>query len=59
MTAHDVARRLPAIPQLRDLSRSMAVLDAILSPEDFDRYHFFDTGWSPRGGAGLDAQRLR
>ncbi|WP_326826799.1 hypothetical protein [Streptosporangium sp. NBC_01756] len=46
MTAHDVARLLPGIPVLRDLCRSMAVLEAILSPDWESRYHSFDTDWS-------------
>ncbi|MER6176890.1 hypothetical protein [Streptosporangium sp. NPDC001681] len=48
MTDHDVARLLPGVPMLRDLCRSMAVLEAILSPEWESRYHSFDAGWSPR-----------
>ncbi|WP_433362529.1 hypothetical protein [Streptosporangium sp. CA-115845] len=47
MTAHDVARLLPDIPVLRDLCRSMAVLEAVLSPEWSSRYHSFDADWSP------------
>lgn len=47
MTAHDVARLLPGVSMLRDLCRSMAVLEAILSPEWESRYHSFDTSWSP------------
>lgn len=46
MTAFDVARLLPDIPMLRDLCRSMAVLEAIMSPEWSSRYHSFDAGWS-------------
>jgi len=46
MTAHDIARRLPDIPTLRDHCRSLAVLEAILSPEWADRYHSFDVNWS-------------
>jgi hypothetical protein len=47
MTAHDVARLLPDIPQLRNLCRSIAVLEAILSPEWSSRYHSFNAGWGP------------
>ncbi|MGV9598596.1 hypothetical protein ACWDR1_18175 [Streptosporangium sandarakinum] len=47
MTAHDVARLLPDVPVLRDLCRSMAVLEAILSPDWESRYHSFGACWSP------------
>ncbi|MFI6450220.1 hypothetical protein ACIBF6_01575 [Streptosporangium amethystogenes] len=47
MTAHDVARLLPDVPVLRDLCRSMAVLEAILSPDWESRYYSFDAGWGP------------
>ncbi|MFF3439818.1 hypothetical protein [Streptosporangium sp. NPDC002721] len=46
MTAHDVARLLPDVPVLRDLCRSMAVLEAILSPEWESHRHSFDTAWN-------------
>ncbi|MFI6694575.1 hypothetical protein ACIBLA_22995 [Streptomyces sp. NPDC050433] len=59
MTAYDVARRLPAIGDLRNLCRSLAVLDAILSPDWEYRYYSFNSGWaqgeemaSMRNGSG-------
>ncbi|WP_447006741.1 hypothetical protein ACRAKI_09840 [Saccharothrix isguenensis] len=59
MTAYDIARRLPAIPELRDLSRALAVLDVVLNPGSDDRYHHYDAEWAPgrqlaskRDGAG-------
>ncbi|MFF2525470.1 hypothetical protein [Streptomyces liangshanensis] len=61
MTVYDVARRLPAIADLRDLCRSLAMLDAILSPEWESRYHSFAADWaegeemaSMRDGSGDD-----
>ncbi|GAA4556771.1 hypothetical protein [Planotetraspora kaengkrachanensis] len=47
MTAYDVARLLPDVPVLRDLCRSMAVLEAVLSPDWESRYHSFDANWDP------------
>jgi hypothetical protein len=59
VAVHDVARRLPSIADLRNLCRSLAMLDAILSPEWEGRYHSFDAGWadgeemaSMRNGSG-------
>jgi hypothetical protein len=59
MTVHDVARRLPDIPVVRGRSRSLAMLDAILSPEWEYRYYSFNTRWgqdeelaSMRNGSG-------
>ncbi|MEU1122209.1 hypothetical protein ABZ371_01115 [Streptomyces sp. NPDC005899] len=59
MTVHDVALRLPSIADLRNLCRSLAVLNAILSPDREGRYYSFDTGWadgeelaSMRNGSG-------
>ncbi|MFD9225459.1 hypothetical protein ACFWDI_36870 [Streptomyces sp. NPDC060064] len=46
MTVHDVARQLPGISAVRDLCRSMAMLEAILSPEWADRFYSFDAHWS-------------
>ncbi|WP_406272907.1 hypothetical protein OHT93_24405 [Streptomyces sp. NBC_00191] len=42
----DVARQLPAVPVLRDLCRSIAMLDAILSPQWDDRFYSFNAHWS-------------
>jgi hypothetical protein len=46
MTAHDVARLLPDVPVLRNLSRSMAILEAILSPDWESRHHSI-ASWGP------------
>ncbi|MFD8152166.1 hypothetical protein ACFV28_15620 [Streptomyces sp. NPDC059720] len=46
MTVHDVARHLPEITVLREHCRSMAVLEAALSPEWESRHHSFDDHWS-------------
>ena len=52
---------LPDIPTLRRLTRSLAMLDAILSPEWESRYYSFDSHWgtgeqmaSMRNGQGDD-----
>ncbi|MFI9045942.1 hypothetical protein [Streptomyces sp. NPDC053427] len=45
MTVHDVARSLPGIPVLRDLCRSLAMVEAVLDPEG-ERYHSFSATWS-------------
>ncbi|QMU73122.1 hypothetical protein [Streptacidiphilus sp. P02-A3a] len=59
MTVYDVARRLPAVDDLRDLCRSLAMLDAILSPDWEGRYYSFNASWadgeemaSMRNGSG-------
>ncbi|MFI6564124.1 hypothetical protein [Streptomyces sp. NPDC050534] len=59
MTVYDVARRLPTIAELRDLCRSLAMLDAILSPDWESRYYPFNATWaegeemaSMRNGSG-------
>jgi len=61
MTVFDVVRALPGISAVRDRSRSMAMLDAILSPEWQYRYFSFDSRWAPgqemasmRDGSGND-----
>ncbi|MEV5931891.1 hypothetical protein AB0L56_03730 [Streptomyces sp. NPDC052079] len=46
MTVHDVARHLPEIAVLREHCRSLAVLEAVLSPEWESRHHSFDDHWS-------------
>ncbi|MFF4648233.1 hypothetical protein [Streptomyces sp. NPDC001389] len=59
VTVYDVARRLPAIADLRDLCRSLAMLDGILSPDWESRYYSFNAAWaegeevaSMRSGSG-------
>jgi len=37
----------PDIPTFRRLTRSLAVLDAILSPAWEDRYYSFNAHWGP------------
>lgn len=46
MTVALLAARLPAIEQVRRWSQSLAVLDAILSPDWEMRYFSFDPVWS-------------
>ncbi|MFF8834138.1 hypothetical protein [Streptomyces sp. NPDC015130] len=46
MTVYDTARALPGIEELRDHSRGLAMLDAVLSPEWESRYYSFDAHWS-------------
>ncbi|MFD6244006.1 hypothetical protein [Streptomyces roseolus] len=46
MTVYDVARALPGIEELRDRSRGLAMLDAVLSPAWEGRYYSFDAHWS-------------
>ncbi|MFC5187840.1 hypothetical protein [Actinomadura harenae] len=59
MTVYDAARRFPAIPDLRELCRSLAMLEAILSPDWESRHHTFNVAWaegeevaSMRNGSG-------
>ncbi|TJZ46252.1 hypothetical protein FCH28_27565 [Streptomyces piniterrae] len=47
MTVLDVVSRLPDVPVLRDLCRSLAMLDAILSPDHLLRSYSFDRRWGP------------
>ncbi|MGY3337304.1 hypothetical protein ACVW0K_003403 [Streptomyces filamentosus] len=46
MTVYDVARALPGIEELRDHSRGLAMLDAVLSPQWEGRYYSYDAHWS-------------
>ncbi|MFJ6619770.1 hypothetical protein ACIQOW_19610 [Kitasatospora sp. NPDC091335] len=46
VTVYDIAHRLPSIADLRNLCRSLAMLDAILSPDWEDRYHSFNAAWA-------------
>ncbi|WP_367323043.1 hypothetical protein [Streptomyces sp. HUAS ZL42] len=47
MSVHELIRRLPAIPVVRDRCRAMAMLDAVMSPEWESRYYSFASRWSP------------
>ncbi|GLY49256.1 hypothetical protein [Lentzea sp. NBRC 102530] len=47
MTAYDLARALPAIPELRARCRALAALDAVMDPDDDYRYHQYDADWAP------------
>ena len=47
VSVYEVIRKLPEISVVRDHSRAMAMLDAILSPEWDSRYYSFDSAWSP------------
>ena len=55
VTAYDVARGLPAIPDLRAHCRALAVLDVVLDPGSDDRHHLYDTAWA----AGEELASLR
>lgn len=55
MPIHDVARHLPEIAVLREHCRSLAVLEAVLSPGWGSRRHSFDEHWS--GTASLASMR--
>ncbi|MFI8367329.1 hypothetical protein [Streptomyces sp. NPDC085466] len=46
MTVYDTARALPGIEELRDRSRGLAMLDAVLSPAWEGRFYSFDAHWS-------------
>ncbi len=46
MSVYEVIRKLPDIGTVRDRSRAMAMLDAILCPERAYRYYSFDRSWS-------------
>ncbi|MCG8914465.1 hypothetical protein L6E12_01470 [Actinokineospora sp. PR83] len=45
MSVSDLARRLPGIDELRDRSRAMAMVEAVLSPDRHLRHHAFHAGW--------------
>ncbi|MEV6975841.1 hypothetical protein [Kitasatospora sp. NPDC093806] len=47
MSVHDIARRLPAVPVLRDRCRALATLEAVLAPDDPYRRHGFAGRPSP------------
>ncbi len=48
MVSSITLNNLPDIESLRRLSQSVAMLDAILSPEWVYRYYSFNSKWGPR-----------
>lgn len=46
MTVHDVARMLPDVPSPRNLCRSLAMTEAVVSSCDRERQRTFDSSWS-------------
>jgi hypothetical protein len=46
VNSRDLAARLPDIATLRDRSRALAMLDAIMSPEWESRYYSFTAAWA-------------
>ena len=47
VSVYEVINRLPEIDKVRRLSRALAMLDAVLSPEPEFRCYSFDSRWSP------------
>jgi len=61
MAVLDVIQDLPGISRVRDLSKALAMLDAVMSPRWEMRYYSFDSRWAPdeemasmRDGSGDD-----
>ncbi|MFG2123831.1 hypothetical protein [Streptomyces sp. NPDC048710] len=61
MSVYEVVRQLPQISVVRDRSRAMAMVDAIMSPAWDSRFYSFNSRWSPteemasmRDGCGND-----
>jgi hypothetical protein len=53
VSVYEVIRRLPEIDKVRRISRALAMLDAVLSPEPQYRYYSFDSRWSPTDETAL------
>ncbi|MFD0524646.1 hypothetical protein [Paractinoplanes durhamensis] len=47
MTAQDLIGALPDVATLRRRCRALAMLDAILSPDEEARYYGYNTAWGP------------
>lgn len=56
MSGHPI-ERLPGPPALERLTRSLAVLDAILSPDWEGRYYSFNAGWDAARGERMASMR--
>lgn len=53
VSVYELLGRLPDVDRVRRISRALAMLDAVLSPEPEYRIYSFDAQWSPTDEAAL------
>ncbi|GAA3575123.1 hypothetical protein GCM10022235_50940 [Kribbella ginsengisoli] len=53
VSVYELLGRLPDVDKVRRISRALAMLDAVLSPEPEYRIYSFDAQWSPTDEAAL------